>query len=137
MDISLFDNIYKGLSEYIKSLGKENLGNTVVSEAPATPTFPLTVIDETNNIPLTGYTGIFERVAVVGYRIDIYAKTKGKMNKQEIARKIASQVDNFMRYKVGLNATSYNVMPRENDAGIYQIALVYSGKYHENKQRIV
>ena len=137
MDISLFDNIYKGLSEYIKSLGKENLGNTVVPEAPATPTFPLTVIDETNNIPLTVCTGIFERVAVVGYRIDIYAKTKGKMNKQEIARKIASQVDNFMRYKVGLNATSYNVMPRENDAGIYQIALVYSGKYHENKQRIV
>ena len=67
---------------------------------------------------------------------DIYAKTKGSVSKQIIARKIAQEVDNYLT-NVGLTRASFNVSDLENDSSIYHIIMTYSGNLYENRRRFI
>lgn len=135
MDIVVSDIILDGLKEYNSKLDK-NYGNVIMSYPSANPTYPYTVFDEIRNVANRNYNTPYDKVASVGYRADIYAKTKGSVSKREIARFIAKEVDNYLS-KIGLLQVSYNASELENDSSIYHIILTYSGNLYENRRRII
>ena len=135
MDILAYEYMLQGLKDYNATI-EQNYGNTVVATPPTNPTYPLTVFDEIRNVANANYNTCYERVASVGYRADIYAKTKGNVTKQTIARKIAQEVDNYLT-NIGLTRVSFNVSGLENDSSIYHIIMTYSGNLHENRRNLI
>lgn len=135
MDILAYEYTFQNLKDYNDSL-EQNYGNTVVTTPPTNPTFPLTIFEEIRNTANTAYKTAFDRVASVGYRLDIYAKTKGNLSKRIIARGIAEMLDNFLS-RIGLTRISFNVSELENDSSIYHIIITYSGNLHENRRKFI
>jgi hypothetical protein len=135
MDILAYEYMLQGLKDYNATI-EQNYGNVVVSIPPNNPSFPLTVFDEIRNVANPNYNGCFERVSSVGYRADIYAKTKGNITKQIIARRIAQQVDKYLT-NVGLTRVSFNVSELENDSSIYHIIMTYSGNLQEFRRKFI
>lgn len=135
MDILAYEYMLQGLKDYNATI-EQNYGNVVVSTPPTNPTYPLTVFDEIRNVANPNYNSCYERVASVGYRADVYAKTKGSVSKQIIARRIAQEVDRYLT-NVGLTRVSFNVSELENDSSIYHIIITYSGNLHENRRNLI
>ncbi len=135
MDILAYEYMLQGLKDYNSTI-EQNYGNVVVATPPTNPTFPLTVFDEIRNVANPNYNGCFERVSSVGYRADIYAKTKGSVSKQIIARRIAQEVDNYLT-NVGLTRVSFNISELENDNSIYHIIMTYSGNLQEFRRKFI
>ena len=135
MDILAYDYMLQGLKDYNATI-EQNYSNVVVATPPTNPTYPLTVFDEIRNVANPNYNSCYERVASVGYRADIYAKTKGSVSKQIIARRIAQEVDRYLT-NVGLTRVSFNVSELENDSSIYHIIITYSGNLHENRRKLI
>ena len=131
MDILAYDYLKQGLENYNEMIGKPR-GNVVVSYPTKNTTYPHTVFDEIRNIDNL----VAERVASVGYRVDVYAKTKGKIDKQTIAREIAEQMNRFLTSKK-LKRISYNASPQENDDSIYHIIMTYSGNLYEVRRTLI
>lgn len=136
MDIVVYDDILNGLKEYNRNLA-QNYGNNIVGIAPINPTYPLTVFDEIRNQANAAYNTPYDKVSSLGYRVDIFAKTKGNITKQSIARKLAKDIDNYLTNYVGLLQVSWNLNELENDSSIYQITMTYSASLHENRRRII
>ena len=134
MDILAYERLKDGLKDYNESLDKPR-GNTVVSLPPENPTYPLTVISEIRNVA-TNTNFAHDRISSVGYSIRVYAKNKGKVDKQTIAREIAQMVDDYMRH-FKLQRISYNANESINDNSIYEIIMTYSGNLHENRRRFI
>lgn len=135
MDILAYEEVLQGLKEY-NSNATQNYGNTIVRTPPTSPIYPLTVFTEIRNVANTNYNSRFDRVASVGYRADIYAKTKGNITKDEIARKIAKIVDDYLSC-IGLTRISFNISELENDSSIFRIIMTYSGNLHENRRKFI
>lgn len=135
MDILAYDYMLQGLKDYNATI-EQNYGNVVIATAPTNPTYPLTIFDEIRNVSNVNYNSSYDRVASVGYRADIYAKTKGSVSKQIIARRIAQEVDRYLT-NVGLSRVSFNVSELENDSSIYHIIITYSGNLHENRRKLI
>ena len=135
MDILAYENLYNGLKDYNDSV-KENRGNTIVKTPPKNPEYPLTILSEIRNVANTSYNSNFDRVASVGYRVDIYAKKKGNITKDTIAREVAYLVDKYLT-GVGLTRISFNISELVNDSSIYQIIMTYSGNLHENRRKFI
>ena len=135
MDILAYEYMLQGLKDYNATI-EQNYGNVVVATSPTNPTYPLTVFDEIRNVANPNYNSCYERVASVGYRADVYAKTKGSVSKQIIARRIAQEVDRYLT-NVGLTRVSFNVSELENDSSIYHIIMTYSGNLHENRRNLI
>ena len=135
MDILAYEYMLQGLKDYNATI-EQNYGNVVVATPPTNPTYPLTVFDEIRNVANPNYNGCFERVSSVGYRADIYAKTKGNVSKQIIARRIAQEVDKYLT-NVGLTRVSFNVSELENDSSIYHIIMTYSGNLQEFRRKLI
>ena len=135
MDILAYEYMFEGLKDYNSTI-EQNYGNVVVGTPPSNPTYPLTVFDEIRNVANPNYNGCFERVASVGYRADIFAKTKGSVKKQIIARRIAQEVDRYLT-NVGLTRVSFNVSELENDNSIYRIIMTYSGNLQEFRRKLI
>lgn len=135
MDILAYEYMLQGLKDYNATI-EQNYGNVVVATPPTNPTYPLTVLDEIRNVANPNYNGCFERIASVGYRADIYAKTKGSVSKQIIARRIAQEVDRYLT-NVGLTRVSFNVSELENDSSIYHIIMTYSGNLQEFRRKLI
>lgn len=135
MDILVYDYLYEGLKDFNEKSGKPR-GNTIVRYAPENPTYPLTVIGEIRNVANTSFNTRFDRVSSMGYSIRIYAKSKGKMDKQTIAREVAQMVDNYMT-SCGLNRVSFNANESINDDSIFEIIMTYSGNLHENRRNFI
>ena len=135
MDILAYEYMLQGLKDYNATI-EQNYGNVIVATPPTNPTYPLTVFDEIRNVANLNYNSCYERVASVGYRADIYAKTKGSVSKQIIARRIAQEVDKYLT-NVGLTRVSFNVSELENDSSIYHIIITYSGNLHENRRKLI
>lgn len=135
MDILTYDYLYNGLVDFNEKSGKPR-GNTVVHYAPETPTYPLTVFDEIRNVANSAYNTDFERVSSLGFSVRIYAKTKGNITKQQIAREISQMVDKYLTY-CGLTRVSYNANESVNDSKIYEVIMTYSGNLHENRRKFI
>ena len=82
MDILAYEYLKQGLKNYNDKIGKPR-GNVVVSYPTKDTTYPHTVFDEIRNVENL----VSQKVASTGYKVDIYAKTKGKIDKQIIVRK--------------------------------------------------
>ena len=134
MDIFAYEDLKEGLTRYNKSAGKPR-GNEIVSLPPKEPTYPHTVFQEIRNVG-TNLNSDFERVSSVGYSARIYAKDKGKIDKQTIAREIAQMVDNYMRH-FKLTRISFNANESINDNSIFEIIMTYSGNLHENRRNFI
>lgn len=135
MDILAYNYLYDGLVDLNEKSGKPR-GNVIVHYPPATPTYPHTVFDEIRNVANASYNTAFERVASTGYIARIYAKSKGKVDKQTIAREVAQMVDKYLTY-CGLLRVSYNANESVNDNSIYEIIMTYSGNLHENRRKFI
>ena len=135
MDILAYDYILQGLKEYNANEGKPH-GNTVVPFPTKDTAFPLTVFEEIRNTANPLYNTCFDRVSSTGYVARIYAKTKGKVDKQTIAREVAQMVDKYLTY-CGLLRISYNANESVNDNSIYEIIMTYSGNLHENRRKFI
>ena len=136
MDIIKYEELKEGLKEYNEKLGKP-YGNEIVDYPPKNYASPNTIFIEVRN-NATSFNSCFDRVASVGYRVEIYAKTKNKIDKQKIAREIAYYVDLFLTSK-GLNRVSFNPNPNFNnsDGAIYGLIMMYEGSLHENRSKII
>lgn len=135
MDILAYNYLYDGLVDMNEKSGKPR-GNVVVHYPTANPTYPYTVFDEIRNVANASYNTAFDRVASTGYVARIYAKTKGKVDKQTIAREVAQMVDKYLTY-CGLLRISYNANESVNDNSIYEIIMTYSGNLHENRRKFI
>lgn len=135
MDILAYNYLYNGLVDMNEKSGKPR-GNVVVHYPTANPTYPYTVFDEIRNVANPSYNTCFDRVASTGYVARIYAKTKGKVDKQTIAREVAQMVDKYLTY-CGLLRISYNANESVNDNSIYEIIMTYSGNLHENRRKFI
>ena len=135
MDILAYEYILQGLKDYNNQLGSP-YGNVIVPYPTTDTTYPHTVLAEIRNVSNASYDTCYDRVASVGYRTDIYAKTKGNVTKQIIARKIAQEVDNYLA-NIGLRRVSFNVSELENNGSIYHIIMTHSGNLHENRRKLI
>ena len=135
MDILAYEYLKQGMIKYNEENGKPH-GNAIVGYAPKTPTYPLTIFSEIRNTANTAYNTCFERVASTGYSVRVNAKTKGKIDKQTIAREIAQFIDRYLSV-FNLTRISYNENPSVNDDSIYEIVMTYSGNLHENRRKFI
>ncbi len=136
MDIQVYEDIYNGLKEYNDGLDN-NYGNVVLKVAQSTPTYPYTLIDEIRNTAREEYNTTFDKVSRIGYKVDIYAKTKGNVLKQTIARQLVKEMDYFLTRVVGLTQISWNISEQENDSSIYHIIITYTASLLENRRKII
>ena len=125
MDIWAYEELLKGIRKYNEMIGKPR-GNVIVKYPTTDTTYPHTVFNEIRNVD--NYAN--QRVASVGYRIRVCAKTKGNVDKETIAREIAEKMDRFLTSKK-VRRISYNGDPQINDSSIYQIDITYSGNLDE------
>lgn len=133
MDIVFYDKILEDLQEKCKIYD-----NTIVPYPSNQPTYPYTVFEEIRNVVNERYNTCFDRVSSMGYRVDVFAKSKSnEENKQKIARAIAKEIDNCLTNYWGLSQISWNVIELENDSSIYHIVITYSCNLHENRRRII
>lgn len=131
MDILAYEYLKQGLKNYNDKIGKPR-GNVVVSYPTKDTTYPHTVFDEIRNVENL----VAQKVASTGYKVDIYAKTKGKIDKQIIAREIAQEVNKYLTSQ-NLRRISFNASPQVNDDSIYQITMTYSGNLHETRRKFI
>lgn len=135
MDIVTAKLLFDGLVDYNANL-KKNYGNVVVPFPAQDPTYPYTIFNEIRNVANASYNTCYDKVASVGYRVVVFAKTKGKVTKLDIARDIAQKIDTYLT-NVGLLRVSYNASELENDSSIYQIIMTYSGNLFENRRKFI
>ena len=135
MDIKAFEYLLEGYKAYNASLDN-NYGNVVVDLPPISPEFPLTIVTEARNVALSTYSTCYERVASVGYRVDIWAQDKGNVSRLTIARTIAEQADEFFT-TIGLMRVSFNANSLSDEGGSYHIILTYSGNLDETRRRFI
>lgn len=136
MDILAYEYILQGLKDFNESCGKP-YKHEIVTYPTKDTKYPLTIFEEIRNVANPRYNTCFERVASVGYRADIYAKSMGtKTDKRTIARECAELVDKYLT-DIGLTRISFNVSELENDGSIYHIIMTYSGNLLENRRKII
>lgn len=134
MDIVLYDKLLQGLKEYNATVEK-NYGNVVVRYPTTDTTYPHTVFQEIRNVANPNFNSCYGRVSNVGYRVDIYSKTKGNKTKDEIARNVAKIVDDYLT-TCGLTRVSFNISDLENDSSIFHIIITYTGQLNEYRRKI-
>ena len=135
MDIYAYDYLLQGLKACNEKVEK-NYGNVVVKYPTKDTTYPHTVFSEIRNVANTSFNVRRERVASVGYSVRIYAKTKGNIDKQTIARVCAKIADEYLS-SIGLTRVSFNANESINDYSIYEIIMTYSGNLFENKRKFI
>lgn len=137
MDITVYNKILAALQEYNDTL-EQNYGNVVVGIAPSSPTYPLTVFEEIQNDPYRRTNvRLLDSVDNLGYEMVVYAKTKGKIDKQKLARQIAGKLNNFLTNVIGLEQISMNPQPILNDSSTYGVNVRYTAKYFEYRAKIL
>lgn len=146
MDITVYQKIYEALELALDKYNAESSYRVALSRyAPQDPEYPLIIFEEVRNQPQGRYYGARERLSSLGYKVDIFARTKAvldendeldmRYNKQSIAREIMQFVVDFMQDKIGLQLISNNPFDNVGVNGeLYQITLVFQQIYHENKQ---
>ena len=137
MDIQIYENIYNGLKSYMEENTSGLYGASIVHYPTASPTYPYVVFEEIRNQPNGhSYGEIPDVVANLGYRVRIFAKTKGSVSKMTIARSIAAAVNSFLTNYVGLKQVSFNPDPFAAEGEVYGVVTMYNTNYYENKQQI-
>ena len=141
MDNKVYFDILEALKEYNKSLS-ENYGNAIYSLPPKLNDnqnlkFPITRFSQIRNVANPSFNSCFERVASVGFSLDIFAKDKGtKKLRNEIALDLAEKLDAFLT-EIGLIRISYNEFDLEAQGSIYRISITYSANLNEYRRKFI
>lgn len=141
MDILAYDYLLEGLKQFNTKI-EENYGNKVYSEPPETGknkaiSFPITVFEEIGNIGNINYNTCRERLSNVSFSLNIFAKTKGNINKKTIARHLAQKFDEYLSDYVGLHRVGFVPDGYMEDGAIHRIIITYSGTLHENRRKFI
>ena len=134
MDIQVYEDILQGLKDYNEKIGKP-YNNVIVRYPTSETTYPHCVFREITNLTDPKYKGRFDKVATLGYYLEIFAKQKNKTPKDKIAREIAQKLNTYLTEVVGLNQMGFNVAPQINENSICRIIVTYTVQLHENRQR--
>lgn len=135
MDILTYDYLLQGLKDH-NSRATKNYGNTVLRLPPSDPKYPISILREIRNSS-TGYNTCYQKVASVGYRVDIFAQAKGKISHDIIARTIAKEIDDYMTEN-NLSRVSKNENELIDEQRVlYHIILTYEGNLDENRRRFI
>ena len=135
MDIYASDLIYNGLKDFIASKGNP-YDCSVVDEEPLDPIYPLIMISEIRNTANPSYNTPFERVASIGFSVDIYAQSQGDISKKTIARELAKLADEYMS-AIKLLRSGFVPDGLVRDASLHRIMMTFTGSLHENTRRII
>lgn len=142
MDINVYPTIKDGLKGHFSALYEQkkitkSYNPNIVGFEPSNPTYPMVKISESRNVPYDNFRGRLETVANLGYKVDIYAKTSGSITKQDIARSIAKNCNDYLTC-IGLRQVSWNEVQNDGVNGdLYHIIVMYSGAYFEQRQIIL
>ena len=138
MNIKEYTNIYESLKKFNDEQKKALYGNTVLDEEPLEKkVFPFTIIQEIRNVANQQYDTRYDTVSNLGYSIDIFAKQKGNISKQTIAREIALKVNEFMTEYVGLSRVGFIPNNIVMDGAVCRITMTYNGNLHENRNKFI
>lgn len=139
MDITVYDKLYEALDLALMDFNSTSKHKVALAHyAPNSPQYPLIILSELRNQPLGQYYGSRERFSSLGYKVEIFAKTKAPYTKQDIGRQIMQFVVDFMQDKIGLRLISNN--PPENagtQGELYYKVLVFQRSYYENKETFI
>ena len=135
MDILFYEILKQELIEYNNSYDKP-YGNEIVPFATSNTTYPHTVFKEIRNTTNTQFDTPHDRVANVGYRIDVYAKTQNSIDKETIARQVAKLVDGFFTMK-RVPRVSFNVTFEGQNQSICHIMMTYNSNLSEFRRRFI
>lgn len=135
MDILFYELLKKDLIRYNEFCQKP-YGNEIVPFPTTDTTFPHTVFREIRNTTNTQFDSPHDRVANVGYRADIYAKTKNFIDKETIAREIAKMIDDFFT-QLRVPRVSFNTSFEGQNQSICHIMLTYNGNLSEFRRKFI
>ena len=142
MDINVYPAIKSGLETHFDSLFEaKTISKTykpaIVGFEPTNPTYPMLKIEEIRNTPYADFRGNRETIASLGYKVDIYAKQKVGVSKQDVARNIAKYANDYLTC-IGLKQMSWNTIPNDGTNGdLYHIIIMYSTSYFEQRKTIL
>ncbi len=137
MDIEVYENIYSGLEKYIADYGKDFYSPSLVHFPSSKPTYPYVVFEEVrNNVGNHSFGDIKDVVSNLGYRVRVYAKTKGSVSKLTIARKIAMYLDRYFE-NIGLKQVSFNPDPTVADGDLCGIIVMYNSNLYNNRRMLI
>ena len=137
MDIKIYDEIYNILDEFLKQNSGSCYNPSLVHFPAIEPTYPYIVFEEVrNNAGALSLGDIPENTSNLGYQVRIYAKTKGKVTKMQIARKIAEYVD-YLLSSLGLRQVSFNPDPLVANGDLYGIIIMYNANFYNNRRKII
>ena len=135
MDIQVYEDIFNGLVEYNRKV--DEFETAIVPYPTTDTTFPFVALEETRNVADQRYNTCFNRISSVGYKVEIYAKDIGTLDKQTIARKKAQQIDDYMTNNVGLTRVAFVTNNIVNDASEYRITMTYNCTQFENRRKFI
>jgi hypothetical protein len=96
----------------------------------------LIMISEIRNTANPSYNTPFERVASIGFSVDIYAQSQGDISKKTIARELAKLADEYMS-AINLLRSGFVPDGLVRDASLHRIIMTFTGSLHENTRRII
>ena len=135
MNIKVYEDIKTNLEKFMIDKG---YSGKIVGFAPNQPNYPLIIIKEIRNVPFEKYNKLIETIANLSYRIDIYAKQIENKSKEDVARELAFNCNEFMTKNVGLFQNSWNIVDNDGQNGeLYHIIIIYSRKYFEQRLRFI
>ena len=137
MDINAYSEMYQGLNNYMTQNISKCHNAKLVHFPATTPTYPYVVFDEIRNIQGgLSFGDIPDNVSNLGYKVNIYAKTKGSKSKLDIARDVAQCVDEYCT-NIGLRRVSYGQDPRIADSELYGVIITYNANFYDNRRQII
>lgn len=139
MDITVYDKLYEAVEKAITDFNaKSGYKVALAHYAPNSPQYPLVMLYENRNQPLTRYYGSRERISSLGYTVEIYAKTVKGKTKQQVAREIMQFVVDFMQNEIKIGLISNNEFDStDQKREIYRIVLVFQRPFYENKETFI
>ena len=135
MDVLFYEKIKKELENHNEKYGKP-YGNEIVPHAVSQTHYPHTVFQEIRNTTNTQFNSCHDRVANVGYRIDIYAKNKNTLDREIIARQVAQIIDKFFAIRK-VARVSFNVMFEGHNQSICHIIMMYDSNLSEFRRSFI
>lgn len=116
---------------------EKKLDVSVLRVAPVSPKYPIIIFREVRNQPYFSSGGYLERIASLGYRVDVWTKDNNNQTKQELARDLAFAANEILTKKVGLKQVAWNESENESDGDLYNVVMTYSAPYFENKRKFL
>ena len=134
MNIIKYEELAEALESFVEKCG--NPYNAKVTQVITKNTeFPVIRIVEIRNTTNQRANTYIQKVATVGYMVEIYAKNSNKILKSRIARELAQMVDNFMEAQ-RLIRMEYSSSDNEQNS-ICRIVLTYMGTLDEYRNKFI